>query len=70
MEGKKSDLLGKWEEKSREFIDTFLMMFGRDGRLTQYLVEKKESVIKAISPPSSPKMSPHNSSDDDDDLCR
>lgn len=31
IEGKKSDLISKWEEKSREFIDTFLMLFGRDG---------------------------------------
>ena len=51
----KSDLIQKWEEKSREFIDTFLMLFGRDGRVTQYLAEKKDSVMQAISPPSSPK---------------
>lgn len=71
MEGKKTDLLVKWEEKSRDFIDTFLMMFGRDGRLTQYLAEKKDSVIKAISPPSSPRMSPDNSaSSSSDDLSR
>ena len=64
MEGRKTDLLGKWEEKSREFIDTFLMMFGREGRLTQYLTEKKDSVLQAISPPSSPKISTDNSSDE------
>lgn len=69
MEGKKSDLLGKWEEKSREFIDTFLMMFGRDGRLTQYLAEKKDSVLHAISPPVSPALSPnHSPSSSSDDL--
>ncbi|KAB7500560.1 Choline-phosphate cytidylyltransferase B, partial [Armadillidium nasatum] len=31
IEGKKSDLFSKWEEKSREFIDAFLMLFGREG---------------------------------------
>ena len=30
---KKSDLIQKWEDKSRDFIDTFLLLFGRDGRL-------------------------------------
>ena len=55
----KTDLITKWEEKSREFIDTFLMLFGRDGRVTQYLAEKKDSVMMAISPPSSPKPDRH-----------
>ena len=30
---KRNEFLQKWEDRSREFIDTFLMMFGRDGRL-------------------------------------
>jgi len=57
MEERKTDLLSKWEEKSRDFIDTFLVMFGRDGRLTQYLQEKRDIVVKAISPPGSPSPS-------------
>ncbi|XP_045613700.1 choline-phosphate cytidylyltransferase B isoform X6 [Procambarus clarkii] len=61
IEGKRTDLISKWEEKSREFIDTFLMLFGRDGRLTQYLTEKKDSVMSALSPPSSPKAISHSS---------
>ncbi|XP_042203144.1 choline-phosphate cytidylyltransferase B-like isoform X4 [Homarus americanus] len=61
IEGKRTDLISKWEEKSREFIDTFLMLFGRDGRLTQYLSEKKDSVMSALSPPSSPKAISHSS---------
>lgn len=28
-----SDMIQKWEEKSRDFIDTFLLLFGREGRL-------------------------------------
>ncbi|XP_047486772.1 choline-phosphate cytidylyltransferase B-like isoform X3 [Penaeus chinensis] len=63
IEGKKTDLISKWEEKSREFIDTFLMLFGRDGRLTQYLTEKKDSVMSALSPPSSPKAISQSSED-------
>ncbi|KAG0713300.1 Choline-phosphate cytidylyltransferase B [Chionoecetes opilio] len=63
IEGKRTDLIMKWEEKSREFIDAFLMLFGRDGRLTQYLTEKKDSVMMALSPPSSPKPGSQSSED-------
>lgn len=30
---RKVDMLQKWEEKSRDFIDAFLLLFGREGRL-------------------------------------
>ena len=30
---RKFDMLQKWEEKSRDFIDAFLLLFGREGRL-------------------------------------
>lgn len=30
---KRIDMIQKWEEKSRDFIDTFLLLFGREGRL-------------------------------------
>ncbi|KAK3863308.1 hypothetical protein Pcinc_030912 [Petrolisthes cinctipes] len=63
IEGKRTDLIQKWEEKSRDFIDAFLMLFGRDGRLTQYLAEKKDSVMMALSPPSSPKLGSQSSED-------
>lgn len=33
VEEKRMDMIRKWEEKSRDFIDTFLLLFGRDGRL-------------------------------------
>ncbi|XP_047741744.1 choline-phosphate cytidylyltransferase A [Hyalella azteca] len=66
---RRSEVLAKWEEKSRDFIDAFLMMFGREGRLTQYLVEKKDSVLHAISPPTSPRVSPeHSPASSSDDL--
>lgn len=28
---KKVDMLQRWEEKSRDFIVSFLLLFGRDG---------------------------------------
>lgn len=33
VEEKRNDIIRKWEEKSRDFIDAFLLLFGRDGRL-------------------------------------
>ena len=33
VEEKRIDIIRKWEEKSRDFIDAFLLLFGRDGRL-------------------------------------
>lgn len=30
---KRMDMISKWEEKSRDFIDAFLLLFGREGRL-------------------------------------
>ena len=29
---KKHDLIQKWEDKSKEFIDHFLLLFGSNGR--------------------------------------
>ena len=60
IEGKRLDMFSKWEEKSKEFIDTFLVLFGKEGRVTQYLSEKKDSVMSALSPPSSPRRSLSN----------
>lgn len=33
IEEKRMDMISKWEEKSRDFIDAFLLLFGREGRL-------------------------------------
>nr|CAD7446116.1 unnamed protein product [Timema bartmani] len=33
---KKVDMIQKWEEKSRDFIDAFLLLFGREGRLNKF----------------------------------
>lgn len=35
---KKVDMLQRWEEKSRDFIVSFLLLFGRDGPIVSYNV--------------------------------
>lgn len=35
---KRMDMISKWEEKSRDFIDAFLLLFGREGRLVYILI--------------------------------
>ncbi|KAH8317220.1 hypothetical protein KR074_005044 [Drosophila pseudoananassae] len=49
----KVDIISKWEEKSREFIDAFLLLFGRE-RLNNLWNESKGRIIQALSPPGSP----------------
>ncbi|XP_014231664.1 choline-phosphate cytidylyltransferase A-like isoform X4 [Trichogramma pretiosum] len=60
---KRSDMLIKWEEKSRDFIDAFLLLFGREGRLSTIWNESKGRLMQALSPPASPKRdgSPNSS---------
>ncbi|XP_033157666.1 choline-phosphate cytidylyltransferase A [Drosophila mauritiana] len=52
----KVDIITKWEEKSREFIDAFLLLFGRE-RLNTFWNESKGRIIQALSPPGSPNGS-------------
>ncbi|KAH8315844.1 hypothetical protein KR067_010993 [Drosophila pandora] len=52
----KVDIISKWEEKSREFIDAFLLLFGRE-RLNNLWNESKGRIIQALSPPGSPNGS-------------
>lgn len=53
---KRIDMIQKWEEKSRDFIDAFLLLFGREGRLSHIWNESKGRLMQALSPPSSPKL--------------
>lgn len=66
----KGDIITKWEEKSREFIDAFLLLFGRD-RLNHLWNESKGKLIQALSPPGSPSGSVNGDyleyDDDDED---
>ncbi|XP_077281187.1 choline-phosphate cytidylyltransferase A isoform X1 [Temnothorax americanus] len=68
---KRMDMISKWEEKSRDFIDAFLLLFGREGRLSTIWNESKGRLMQALSPPASPKRdsspSSSNSSHNDED---
>ncbi|KAF7997729.1 hypothetical protein HCN44_009127 [Aphidius gifuensis] len=75
IEEKRVDMISKWEEKSRDFIDAFLLLFGREGRLSTMWNESKGRLMQALSPPGSPKRagSPSGSSTssiNDDDHAR
>lgn len=35
---KRQDLIQKWEDKSKEFIGNFLLLFGREGRIVIFPV--------------------------------
>lgn len=61
-------LMSKWDDKSREFIENFLLLFGRE-RLTNIWNESKGKIMNALSPPSSPvPSSPGSSNGDSFDL--
>ncbi|KAL0124489.1 hypothetical protein PUN28_006379 [Cardiocondyla obscurior] len=66
---KRMDMISKWEEKSRDFIDAFLLLFGREGRLSTIWNESKGRLMQALSPPASPKRdgSPNSSSSSHND---
>ncbi|XP_045470009.1 choline-phosphate cytidylyltransferase B-like isoform X1 [Harmonia axyridis] len=63
---RKDDMIAKWEEKSRDFIESFLLLFGKE-RLTSIWNESKDKIMNALSPPSSPPGSPSSSNGDPDD---
>ncbi|XP_026764614.1 choline-phosphate cytidylyltransferase B-like isoform X6 [Galleria mellonella] len=62
---KRVDILTKWEEKSRELIDAFLLLFGPDGRLSSIWNESKGRLMQALSQPPSPRSSPPPSENGD-----
>ncbi|CAD7004353.1 unnamed protein product [Ceratitis capitata] len=62
----KDDIITKWEEASRDFIDAFLLLFGRE-RLNHFWNESKGKLIQALSPPGSPSGSVNGDDVDDED---
>ncbi|XP_021372166.1 choline-phosphate cytidylyltransferase B-like isoform X2 [Mizuhopecten yessoensis] len=50
---KGNEMIHRWEEKSREFITNFLDMFGRDGRIKNWIQEGRARIEQAISPVNS-----------------
>lgn len=64
---KRDDFITKWEEKSNNFIETFLLLFGRD-RLSTIWNESKGRLMQAFSPPGSENGSENGDVDDDLDV--
>ena len=62
----KGDLITKWEEKSKDFIETFLLLFGRE-RLTHIWDKSKGRILQALSPSGSPNGSINGDDDDEED---
>lgn len=50
------DMITKWEEKSRDFIESFLQRFGKE-KLTNIWNDSKDKILHALSPPGSPSGS-------------
>ncbi len=63
----KGNIITKWEEQSRDFIETFLLLFGRE-RLTNIWDKSKGRLMQALSPPGSPSHSPSGSINGDEDV--
>lgn len=59
------DLLNKWEEKSKELVENFKLLF-EPVRLKSIWSESKEKLMKAFTPPGSPGGSSSSSSNDED----
>ncbi|XP_050538647.1 choline-phosphate cytidylyltransferase A-like isoform X2 [Daktulosphaira vitifoliae] len=54
---KRVDIIQRWEEKSRDFIVSFLLLFGRDGPISHFWNDSKGKLLQAFSPPASPTES-------------
>ncbi|CAD5121709.1 DgyrCDS10193 [Dimorphilus gyrociliatus] len=50
IDDKKTELISKWEDMSHSLIGNFLDVFGKDGRINQWLNDKRLKVARAISP--------------------
>ncbi len=36
MHNKRDEIFNKWEERSREFVSSFVDLFGREGKIVSY----------------------------------
>lgn len=56
FDGKRHEIIQKWEEMSRDVINSFLELFGREGRLNNLLRGGfiRQTLSPCHSPPSSP----------------
>lgn len=60
-----AELIHKWENNSREFIGTFLQLFGPDS-FSQFLDGTKQRIVRAISPAPSDDESEEGSGEFDE----
>ncbi|CAG2177351.1 unnamed protein product [Oppiella nova] len=67
LEEKRHELIQKWEDKSREFINNFLELFGREGRINNFLSQSTGRLKRALSPVPSPSSSPTRNGSDSPD---
>ncbi|CAG2100989.1 unnamed protein product [Medioppia subpectinata] len=64
---KRHEFIQKWEDKSREFINNFLELFGREGRINNFLSQSTGALKRALSPEPSPSSSPTRNGSDSPD---
>lgn len=62
----RQEILRKWENRSNEIVDHFLLMFER-RKLKEIWDESKEKIIKALTPPGSPRPGTSMEETDDED---
>lgn len=62
---RKNDMIAKWDNKSREIIDSFLLHFFK--KPLSIWNHSKDKLMKALTPPGSPSGSSDDSSDCDED---
>ncbi|KAK5647136.1 hypothetical protein RI129_005600 [Pyrocoelia pectoralis] len=60
---KTDDMISKWEEMSKDFVESFLRRFGKE-KLTNIWNESKNKILMAFSPPASPSNSDSSSNGD------
>ena len=59
-----AELIHKWENNSREFIGTFLQLFGPDS-FSQFLDGTKQRIVRAISPAPSGNLEIDHGADEE-----
>jgi choline-phosphate cytidylyltransferase len=63
---KRLDIIHKWEDNSKKFIHSFLLLFGRDGQLSNIWNQGRGKILNALSPPGSPRRNGDSSSNSSD----
>jgi len=67
IKDKSHELIHSWEQRSRELVTNFVDLFGREGRINQWVNTGRERLARAISPAPGSMSPTHFHSDDDDD---